>query len=94
MLIGLGDSRHSRAVLNLLTFVCDVIIRVIFKVSFPQPDEILLQKIIFSCMRAIFCFFCSQVSPEEITPEIRFSKPYSRYSLFFKHLLNSVLFFK
>ena len=31
--------------------------------------------------------------PQNVTPEIRFSKPYSRYHLFFKHILNSVRFF-
>ena len=30
--------------------------------------------------------------PHKITPEIRFSKPYSRYSLFFKDICNSVRF--
>ena len=30
--------------------------------------------------------------PHKITPEIRFSKPYSRYFLFFKHICNSVRF--
>ena len=50
----------------------------------------MLYKVIFSCVRAIF--FKYQSLPQKITPEIRLSKPYSRYSLFFRHFLNSVSF--
>ena len=39
-------------------------------------------------MRAVFFVFKYTI-PQKITREIRFSKPYSRYSLFFKHICNS-----
>ena len=41
-----------------------------------------------TCVSPIFFFFVFKytVSPEEITREIHFSKPYSRYPLFFKHI--------
>ena len=41
-----------------MTSVYDVILRVSFKVSFPHLYvlEVVLQKVIFSCVRAIFFF--------------------------------------
>ena len=41
-----------------------------------------------TCVSPIFFFFVFKytVSPEEITREIHFSKPYSRYPLFLKHI--------
>ena len=65
-----------------MTFLCDVIIRVSIKVSFPHlyvllanPDEIVLQKVIFSCVRAMFFSFVFkyQSLPQKITPQIRLS---------------------
>ena len=44
------------------------------------------------CVFPIFFVFKYTVSPEEMTREIHFSKPYSRYPLFFKHIWNSVRF--
>ena len=38
-----------------------------------KPDEIVLQKVTFSCVRAIFFFFKYQSLPLKITPEIRLS---------------------
>ena len=38
------------------------------------------------CVFPIFFVFKYTVSPEEMTREIHFSKPYSRYPLFFKHI--------
>ena len=53
----------------------------------------MLQKVIFSCVRATFFFFFKYQSlPQNITPKIRLSKPYSRYSILFKHIRNSVRF--
>ena len=43
----------------------------------------MLQKVLFSCVRAIFSVFKYTVSPAENN---------SRYSLFFKHICNSVRF--
>ena len=58
-----------------------------------KPDEIVLQKVMFSGMLANFFSLSSILSiPKKITSEIRLSKPYSRYSLFFKHIWNSVRF--
>ena len=48
----------------------------------------LLQKVIFHVCALFFLFSL----PQKITPEIRLLKPYSKYSLFFKHILNSVGF--
>ena len=56
-----------------MTFLCDVIVRVSFKVSFPclyvlevwQSRMRLLQKVIFSCVRAIFFVFKYTVSTAE-----------------------------
>ena len=45
-----------------------------------------------TCVFPIFFVFKYTVSPEEITREIHFSKPYSRYPLFLKHIWNSVRF--
>ena len=99
VLIGLCDSCHSLALLNLLTwrcllmtFICDVIIGVSFKVSFPH---LYLLEVWQSQMR--LCYKRYTVSGilsllQKITPEIGFSKPYHRYSLFFKHIWNSVCF--
>ena len=42
------------------------------------------------CAHYFFLFVFKYQSP--ITPEIRFSNPYSKYSLFFKHIWNSVRF--
>ena len=39
-----------------------------------------------TCVFPIFFVFKYTVSPEEITREIHFSKPYSRYPLFLKHI--------
>ena len=85
----------------LMTFVCDMMIRVSFEVHFPICMFLRFGKAgwdcvtkgnIFMCARYSF-FFKYQSLPQNITPEIRFSKPYSRYSLFFKHIWNSVRFF-
>ena len=64
-----------------MTSVYDVILRVSFKVSFPHLYvlEVVLQKVIFSCVRAIFFFFKYQSLLQTITPKIRLSKPYFRY---------------
>ena len=43
----------------------------------------MLQKVLFSCVRAVFSVFKYTVSPAENN---------SRYSLFFKHICNSVRF--
>ena len=78
-----------------MTFVCDVVIEVIFKVSFPhlyvpevwQSQITLCYKRCFYHVCALFFSFSSILSLlPNITSEIRFSKPYSRYSLFFKHI--------
>ena len=78
-----------------MTSICDMTLKISFKVSFThlyvvevwQSRGVVLQKVIFSCVRAIFFFFLKYQSlPQKITPEIRLSKPYSRYSLFFKHI--------
>ena len=46
------------------------------------------------CARYFFFVFKYTVSPAaKKKTEIRFSKPYSRYSLFFKRIRNSVRFF-
>ena len=42
------------------------------------------------CARYFFLFSSILSLLPKITSEIRFSKPYSRYSLFFKHIWNSV----
>ena len=58
-----------------------------------QPDEIVLPKVTFSFVRAIFVVFRYIVSlPHKITPKICFSKPYSRFFLFFKHNLKLCTF--
>ena len=59
--------------------------------SFDQTLSNTLQQ--YMCFFYFFFFvFKYTVSPEEITREIHFSKPYSRYPLFFKHIWNSVRF--
>ena len=83
---------------HLTTFVCNVLKGVIFPSvcsrGFPKPDGIVLQKVMFSGVRANFLSLSSILSfLQKMTPEIRFSKPYSRYSLFFKHIWNSEPFF-
>ena len=45
---------------------------------------------IFMCSR--YFFFNYQSLLQNITPKIRLSKPYFRYSIFFKHIWNSVRF--
>ena len=53
-------------------------------VMLAKPNEIVLQKVIISCVRSIFSISKYIMSlPRKITPEIQFSKPYSEYSLFF-----------
>ena len=46
----------------------------------------MLQKVIFSYVRAIFLFTSILSLPQKISLEVGFSKPYSGYSHFFKHL--------
>ena len=59
--------------------------------SFDQTLSNTLQQ--YMCFSYFFFFvFKYTVSPEEITREIHFSKPYSRYPLFLKHIWNSVRF--
>ena len=82
---------------HLTTFVCNVLKGVISPSvcsrGFPKPDGIVLQKVMFSGVRANFLSLSSILSfLQKMTPEIRFSKPYSRYSLFFKHIWNSERF--
>ena len=93
--MGLGDSCHSLALLNLLTWklscyqnifywliVCDVIIRVSFKVSFPylyilkdlQSRMRLCYKRYYFHVCALFFLFSSILSlPQKITPGILYS---------------------
>ena len=87
----------------LMTFVCDVMIRVSFEVHFPicmflrfgkAGWDCVKKGYIFMCARYFFFVFKYTVSPAaKKKTEIRFSKPYSRYSLFFKRIRNSVRFF-
>ena len=88
----------------LMTFVCDVMIRVSFEVHFPicmflrfgkAGWDCVKKGYIFMCARYFFFVFKYTVSPaaKKKKTEIRFSKPYSRYSLFFKRIRNSVRFF-
>ena len=66
-----------------MTFLCDVIIRVSIKVSFPHlyvllanPDEIVLQKVIFSFVRAmLFSFVFKYQSLSENNTTDTFVKP-------------------
>ena len=56
-----------------------------------DPSSIALTKRSRNTLQQYMCFsyffvFKYTVSPEEITREIHFSKPYSRYPLFFKHI--------
>ena len=85
----------------LMTFVCDVIIWVSFEVSFThlyvlevwQSRMRLCLKRLYFHVCALFFSSSSTLSlPQKIT-EIRLSKPYSGYSLFFKRIWNSVRFF-
>ena len=77
-----------------MTSVYDVILRVSFKVSFPHLYVLevwksrmrLRYKRYYFHVCALFFFFKYQSLPLNITPKIRLSKPYSRYSIFFKHI--------
>ena len=45
-------------------------------------------------MRALFSLLSSILSlPQKITPELRFSKPYFKYSLFFQPYMKICMFF-
>ena len=93
--------RVSRKLLKylLMSFVCDVIIGLVLRCHFPicmlfphlyaleeKPSEIVLQKVIFSYVRAIFLFTSILSLPQKISLEVGFSKPNSGYSHFFKHV--------
>ena len=77
-----------------MTSVCDVILKVSFKVSFPYLYvlEVWQSRMRLCCKRyyfhvcSLFFFFKYQSLPQNVTPKIRLSKPYSRYSIFFKHI--------
>ena len=84
-----------------VTFVSDTIVRVSLRCHFPVCMFLRFGKAgwdcvtkgnIFICTHYFFFVFKYQSLPQRTTPEIRFSKPYSRYSLFFKHIWNSVRF--
>ena len=88
----------------LMTFVCDVMIRVSFEVHFPICMFLRFGKAGWDCVKKGYIFMCARYfffrlqvhrlsRSKKKKTEIRFSKPYSRYSLFFKRIRNSVRFF-
>ena len=87
-----------------MTFFCDVIIRVSFKVSFPHlyvlevwqsQMRLCYKRQYFFCARAIFCVLFSFVLlSAKITPELHFLKPLSRFPLFSKGILKLYVFTK
>ena len=80
-----------------MIFLCEVIIRVGFKVSFPYLYALKVwrnrmrlcynREYKFSSMHVRLLFSCILSLPQKITPEKRVSKPSNRYPLFFKRIL-------